>query len=57
MMLMHTEAVFVGRGVAAMIALRRMPPFPQLSDSDIAALIDHERTSWGNKARRLLPTR
>jgi mono/diheme cytochrome c family protein len=26
----------------------QMPPFSQLSDNDIAAIIDHERTSWGN---------
>jgi mono/diheme cytochrome c family protein len=28
----------------------QMPPFAQLSDNDIAAIIDHERTSWGNAA-------
>ncbi len=28
----------------------QMPPFAQLSDNDIAAIIDHERTSWGNSA-------
>jgi cytochrome c oxidase cbb3-type subunit 2 len=29
-----------------------MPPFgPQLSDEQIAAVMNHERTSWGNAAR------
>jgi mono/diheme cytochrome c family protein len=28
----------------------QMPPFSQLSDNDIAAIVDHERTSWGNAA-------
>jgi mono/diheme cytochrome c family protein len=32
-----------------------MPPFQQLSDSDIAAAIDHERTSWGNQAPTVTP--
>ncbi len=28
-----------------------MPPFgPRLSDAQIAAIINHERTSWGNSA-------
>lgn len=26
-----------------------MPPFKQLSDEDIAAVVSYERTSWGNK--------
>lgn len=33
----------------------QMPPFPQLSDNDIAAIIDHERTSWGNAAPTINP--
>ena len=33
----------------------QMPPFPQLSDNDIAAIIDHERTSWGNAAPIINP--
>jgi cytochrome c oxidase cbb3-type subunit II len=33
----------------------QMPPFPQLSDTDIAAIIDHERTSWGNHAPTITP--
>jgi mono/diheme cytochrome c family protein len=32
-----------------------MPSFAQLSDQDIAAVIDHERASWGNKAPRITP--
>jgi cytochrome c oxidase cbb3-type subunit 2 len=27
-----------------------MPAFPQLSDEQIAAIVNHERTSWGNAA-------
>jgi mono/diheme cytochrome c family protein len=33
----------------------QMPPFSHLSDSDIAAIIDHERTSWGNAAPAVSP--
>lgn len=33
----------------------QMPPFPQLTDDDIAAIIDHERTSWGNNAPIINP--
>jgi mono/diheme cytochrome c family protein len=33
----------------------QMPPFAQLSDNDIAAIIDHERTSWGNNAPLITP--
>ncbi|MDB5042355.1 MAG: cytochrome [Candidatus Eremiobacteraeota bacterium] len=33
----------------------QMPSFPQLSDADIAAVIDHERTSWGNQAPIVTP--
>jgi mono/diheme cytochrome c family protein len=33
----------------------QMPPFAQLSDNDIAAIIDHERTSWGNAAPIVSP--
>jgi cytochrome c oxidase subunit 2 len=32
-----------------------MPPFAQLSDDDVAAIIDHERTSWGNDAPIISP--
>lgn len=33
----------------------QMPAFSQLSDADIAAIIDHERTSWGNQAPVITP--
>ena len=33
----------------------QMPPFTQLSDADVAAVIDHERTSWGNNAPVIAP--
>src|ERR1035437_2441090 len=33
----------------------QMPAFPQLSDNDIAAIIDHERTSWGNNSPIISP--
>jgi cytochrome c oxidase cbb3-type subunit 2 len=33
----------------------QMPSFSQLSDNAIAAIIDHERTSWGNKAPIVTP--
>jgi mono/diheme cytochrome c family protein len=33
----------------------QMPAFPQLSDSDIAAIVDHERTSWGNHSPIISP--
>ena len=33
----------------------QMPPFAQLSDDDIAAIVDHERTSWGNAAPIVTP--
>jgi mono/diheme cytochrome c family protein len=32
-----------------------MPPFAQLSDAQIAAVVDHERTSWGNHGRLITP--
>src|SRR6185437_15475090 len=33
-----------------------MPPFAsQLSDKDIANIVDHERSSWGNKAPLVTP--
>lgn len=33
----------------------QMPPFSQLSDAQIAAVIDHERTSWGNRGPLVTP--
>ncbi|MFT4045554.1 MAG: cytochrome c oxidase subunit II [Solimonas sp.] len=33
-----------------------MPPFPQLSDEEIAAVATFERTSWGNKGSVIQPS-
>lgn len=32
-----------------------MPPFNQLTDEEIAAIVTHERTSWGNKGGAVTP--
>jgi nitrite reductase (NO-forming) len=33
-----------------------MPPFAdQLSDEEVAAVLSHERTSWGNQAKPVKP--
>ncbi|HEY9897611.1 MAG TPA: c-type cytochrome [Pantanalinema sp.] len=32
-----------------------MPPFAQLTDEEIAAVVTHERTSWGNKGSAVTP--
>ena len=37
----HIKQVVNGKGL--------MPPFKQLSDEDVAAVVSYERTSWGNK--------
>lgn len=37
----HIKQVLNGKGL--------MPPFKQLSDEDVAAVVSYERTSWGNK--------
>jgi mono/diheme cytochrome c family protein len=44
-----------GKMIAGKPYASQMPPFPQLSDNDIAAIIDHERTSWGNNAPIVIP--
>jgi len=44
-----------GKVIAGKAYSSQMPAFPQLSDSDIAAIIDHERTSWGNTAPIISP--
>jgi mono/diheme cytochrome c family protein len=31
----------------------QMPAFPQLSDEEIAAVVNHERTSWGNTGSKV----
>jgi cytochrome c oxidase subunit 2 len=44
-----------GRTIGGKTYASQMPPFTQLSDNDIAAIIDHERTSWGNNAPIINP--
>jgi len=44
-----------GKAIAGTSYTSQMPAFPQLSDNDIAAIIDHERTSWGNNAPIINP--
>lgn len=34
----------------------QMPAFAQLNDDELAAIIDHERTSWGNGAPTITPS-
>ena len=44
-----------GRPIGGKKYAAEMPPFAQLSDEDIAAIVDHERTSWGNHAPIITP--
>jgi mono/diheme cytochrome c family protein len=44
-----------GKAIAGSSYSSQMPAFPQLSDNDVAAIIDHERTSWGNNAPIINP--
>lgn len=44
-------AVIAGKTYAA-----SMPAFVRLSNQDIAAIIDHERTAWGNHAPTITPS-
>jgi mono/diheme cytochrome c family protein len=44
-----------GNTIAGKAYSSQMPAFAQLSDNDIAAIIDHERTSWGNNAPIINP--
>ena len=44
-----------GKAIAGKSYTSQMPAFPQLSDNDIAAIIDHERTSWRNNAPIVSP--
>jgi mono/diheme cytochrome c family protein len=44
-----------GKAIGGSAYSSQMPSFAQLSDNDIAAIIDHERTSWGNKAPTITP--
>jgi mono/diheme cytochrome c family protein len=54
----HIEVVLHGlhgKTIAGNAYASQMPPFAQLSDNDVAAIIDHERTSWGNSAPTITP--
>ncbi|WP_043114891.1 cytochrome c oxidase subunit II [Solimonas soli] len=44
----HIEQILKGKNL--------MPPFPQLSDEDIAAVATYERQSWGNKGSVVQPS-
>jgi mono/diheme cytochrome c family protein len=45
-----------GTAIAGVTYAAAMPPFgPQLSDADVAAVINHERSSWGNEAPVVKP--
>jgi mono/diheme cytochrome c family protein len=44
-----------GKAIGGKTYAAQMPAFAQLSDADIAAVIDHERTSWGNQAPTVTP--
>ncbi|MDQ2817508.1 MAG: cytochrome c [Candidatus Eremiobacteraeota bacterium] len=44
-----------GKVIAGKSFAAAMPSFSQLSDQDIAAIVDHERTSWGNHAPIITP--
>ncbi len=44
-----------GKTIAGRPYAGQMPSFSQLSNNDIAAIIDHERTSWGNTAPTVTP--
>lgn len=50
----HLRAVLhglQGKTIAGVTYAAVMPPFgPQLSDADVAAVVNHERSSWGNEA-------
>ena len=54
----HISAVLKGvhgKAIGGKTYSSPMPPFAQLPDNDIAAIIDHERTSWGNHAPTVTP--
>jgi mono/diheme cytochrome c family protein len=44
-----------GKMIGGKVYASQMPPFAQLSDDEIAAIVDHERTSWGNNAPIITP--
>ncbi len=54
----HVKIVLKGLGgktIGGTHYSAQMPPFAQLNDAQIAAVIDHERTSWGNHGRLVTP--
>jgi mono/diheme cytochrome c family protein len=45
-----------GKTIAGVAYSAVMPPFgPQLADADVAAVVNHERSSWGNDAPLVQP--
>src|SRR5699024_5426564 len=44
-----------GRTINGMTYPAPMPPFSRLSDWEIADIVNHERTSWGNEAKQVTP--
>ena len=44
-----------GKKIGGVAYTSQMPAFPQLSDAEIAAIVDHERTSWGTNAPTITP--
>lgn len=56
---MHVTVVLhglQGKAIGGKSYSSQMPAFAQLSDADIAAIIDHERTSWGNHGAVITPS-
>ena len=46
-----------GKSIGGKTYAAQMPSFAaQLSDAQIAAVVDHERTSWGNQGRTVTPS-
>jgi nitrite reductase (NO-forming) len=53
---MHIDAVLHGvhgKTIGGTAYATPMPPFDYLSDTDIADIINHERTSWGNNGKQV----
>jgi mono/diheme cytochrome c family protein len=44
-----------GKSIRGTAYASQMPSFAQLSDAEVAAIVDHERTSWGNSAPIVTP--
>ena len=55
----HLRTVLYGlqsKPIAGVTYSAVMPPFgPQLADADVVAVINHERSSWGNDAPLVQP--